>query len=101
MFEEHSAARRRVVEGSRELRVQLHGLNTEHTVQTWGLETAAELLARAGLELGVPEWQKLQLAYADEPLVGDITMDQAGISNVSDIIMLVADCKVKAKSCFV
>ena len=101
MFEEHSAARRRVVEGSRELRVQLHGLNTEHTVQTWGLETAAELLARVGLELEVPEWQKLQLSFADEPLVGDITMDQAGISNVSDIIMLVAECKVKAKSCFV
>ena len=101
MFEEHSAARRRVVEGSRELRVQLHGLNTEHTVQTWGLETAAELLARVGLELGVPEWQKLQLAFADEPLESDVTMEQAGVANVSDIFLLVVECEVKAKPCFV
>ena len=100
MFEEQITARRRVVEGSRELHVQLHGLNTEHTVQTWGLETAAELLARVGLELGVPEWQKLQLAFADEPLVGDITMEQAGVANVSDIIMLVAECEVKSRAMF-
>ena len=51
--------------------------------------------------MGVPEWQKLQLAFADEPLESDVTMEQAGVANVSDIIMLVAECEVKAEPCFV